>query len=110
MQEQLAHVVLAAHAAAHRERDEELVGGAGDDIEQDPALVGRGGDVQEDDLVGARPVVGGRQLRRVAGVPEVDEPDALDDAPGRHVQAGDDALGGHRRPRYPAPQTARKLA
>ena len=58
------------------------------------ALV-RGGDVEEDQLVGALGVVALGQLDRVAGVAQVDEVGALDDAAGVDVEAGDDALQGH---------------
>src|SRR3546814_564374 len=47
--------------------------------------------VEETKLVGARRVIGARGLDRVAGVAQVDEVDALDDAPVGDVEAGDDA-------------------
>ena len=56
----------------------------------------RRGDVEEDELVGALGVVERGQLDRVAGVADVDEARALDDAAGVDVQAGDDALVVHR--------------
>ena len=59
------------------------------------ALLVGGGDVEEDELVGALAVVVGGQLDRVAGVADVDEFDALDDAAGVDVQAGDHALVVH---------------
>jgi hypothetical protein len=40
-----------------------------------------GGDVEEAELVGAGRVIGDGLLDRVAGIDEVDEVDALDDAP-----------------------------
>ena len=42
-------------------------------------------------LVGARRVIGDRRLDRVAGVAQVDEIDALDDAAVLDVEAGNDA-------------------
>ena len=61
----------------------------------------RRGDVEEDELVGALGVVARGELDRVAGVAQVDEVRALDDAPAVDVQARDDALEvhGHRQAR-----------
>ena len=59
------------------------------------ALLVRGGDVEEHDLVGALAVVVRGELDGVAGVADVDEFDALDDAARVDVQAGDDALVVH---------------
>ncbi len=67
------------------------------------ALLVRGGDVEEHELVGALAVVVRGQLDRVAGVADVDEFDALDDAPGVDVQAGDHALEVHALTRSSAP-------
>ena len=73
----------------------------------------RGGDVEEHELVGALAVVVRGQLDRVAGVADVDEFDALDDAPGVDVEAGDDALEVHAltvaRRRRAAAQTGERL-
>src|ERR1019366_8396273 len=44
---------------------------------------------------GALLVVARRDLDRIAGVAQLDEVDALDDASGRHVEAGNDAFGEH---------------
>ena len=85
-----------ADAAADRERDEHLVGGAARQLGDRVALLVRGGDVEEHELVGALAVVVGGQLDGIAGVADVDEFDALDDAAGVDVQAGDDALVVHR--------------
>ena len=52
------------------------------------ALLVRGGDVQEHDLVGALAVVVRGQLDGVAGVADVDEFDALDDAPASTSRQG----------------------
>ena len=84
-----------ADAAADRERDEDVVGGAPRQLDDRvAALVGRG-DVEEDELVGALGVVALGQLDRVAGVAQVDEVRALDDAAGVDVQARDHALEVH---------------
>ena len=95
-QHQRAHVLDGAHAAADRHRHEALLGGARHHVEQDVALLVAGGDVEEAELVGAGGVIGARRLDRVAGVGQVDEAHALDDAAVLDVEAGDDAdLQGH---------------
>ena len=90
-EQQRAHVLDAAHAAADGHRHEADLGGAGDDVEDDAAVLVARRDVEEAELVGAGGVIGARRLDRVAGVGEVDEADALDDAPVLDVEAGDDA-------------------
>ena len=62
-----------ADATADGERDEHLLGGAPDHVDDRVAGVGGGGDVEEHQLVGALGVVAGGQLDRVAGVAEADE-------------------------------------
>ena len=61
-------------------------------------VAGRG-DVEEGQLVGALLVVAGGDLDRIAGVAQLDEVDALDDAAGGDVEAGDDSFGEQCRPR-----------
>ena len=72
-----------------------LLGGARRDVEHRRALLVGRGDVEEDELVGARLVVDGGQLDRIAGVAQVHEVDAFDDAPLVDVEARDDALHQH---------------
>ena len=84
-----------AHAAADRERHEHVVGRPARQLDDGRALVGGRRDVEEHQLVGALRVVVRGQLDRVAGVADVDEPRALDDAAGVDVHAGDDALVVH---------------
>jgi len=84
-----------ADAAADSERDEELLGRALYGVEQRAAaFVGRR-DVEEDDFVGSRCSVAGREFCGIAGIDEVDELHSFDDAASAHVEAGDDALGQH---------------
>jgi hypothetical protein len=52
-----------------------------------------GGDVQKGEFVGALLVVAAGDLNRIAGIAQIDEIDALDDAAGGDVQAGNDAFG-----------------
>ncbi len=62
-------------------------------LQDQVAAVGSGGDVEEGQFVGALFVVATRDLDRIAGVAQLDEVDALDDAPGGDVEAGNDAFG-----------------
>ncbi len=80
-----------AHAAPDRQRDEHLIGRALDDVDHRAAAVGGGGDVEEDELVGAFAVVERGQLDRIAGIAQIDELDAFDDAAAGHVQTGNDS-------------------
>ncbi len=58
-----------------------------------PAVLDAGANVQEREFVGALLVVAPRDLDRIAGVAQIDEVDALDDAAVRDVEAGNDAFG-----------------
>ena len=87
--------------AADGERDEEPVGHPAHHVDHDVAALVGGGDVQEDQLVGALGVVDGRLLHRVAGVAQLHEVDALDDAAVLDVETGDDAFGQHLLSRRP---------
>ena len=94
--EQASDVLDGAHAAADRERHEAALGRALDDVEDVVAVLVARRDVEEAQLVGAGRVIGGSGFDRIAGVDEVDEVDALDDAAVLHVEAGNDAgLQGH---------------
>ena len=70
-----------------------FVGDRLDHLVEKPARLDRRADVEEREFVGALLVVAARDLDRVAGVAQVHEVDALDDAPIGDVEAGDDALG-----------------
>ena len=85
-----------ADAAADREGDEDVVGGAPRQLDDRLALLVGGGDVEEDELVGALGVVALGQLDRVARIAQADEIGALDDAPGVDVEAWDHSLENHR--------------
>ena len=84
--EQRADVVDRAHAAADRERNEHLVGDRLDHVVEQAARLDAGADVEERELVGALLVVAARDLDRIAGVAQVDEVDALDDAARRRCR------------------------
>ena len=60
-------------------------------IEDDAAVLVAGGDVEKAELVRARRVIGLGDLDRIAGIAQVDEIDALDDAAVLHVEAGNEA-------------------
>ena len=91
--EDAARVGHGAYAAADGERDEDLARGAGHDVGHDFAGVATGGDVEEDQFVGAIAVVAVGKFDGVAGIAQVDEVDALDDAAAGDVETGDDAFG-----------------
>ena len=65
--QETAGVLLAAHAAADGQRDEDLLGGAPDPVDVGVALLGGGADVEEDDLV--RPLLGIAEARTRRGRP-----------------------------------------
>src|SRR5262249_15971117 len=88
-QEEPAAVLHRADAAADAERHEADVGGAGDDVQDDAAVLVGGGHVEEHQVVRAGGVIGLGLLHRVAGVDEVDELHALDDPAVLHVEAWD---------------------
>ena len=82
---------MRAHAAADGERHETGFRGTPHHVEHDAAVFVARGDVEESQLVGAGLVIGDRGLDRIAGIAQVDEIDALDDAAVLHVEAGNDA-------------------
>src|ERR671916_2163723 len=84
-----AHVVGRPDPAADGVGDKDLLGGLAGELGCGVPLFVRGRDVVEDDLVRPLPVVEGRELDRVTGVPEVLEPGPLHDAACIHVEAGD---------------------
>ena len=55
-------------------------------------ILGAGSDVEEYQFIGALAIVSPRDLDRIAGIGDVLEAHALDDAALVHVQAGNDAL------------------
>src|SRR5699024_7144792 len=86
-------VVDLAHSPADGQRDEDGLGAALDHVAGGGAAVGGGGDVEEAELVGTGGAVGGGELDGVAGIAEVGEVHALDDASVVDVEAGDDTQG-----------------
>ena len=99
--EEPADVPELADAAPHGERDEDFARHRLDHVDQGVALVGRGGDVEEGELVRALLVVAPRDLDRVTGIHDVDEPDAFHHPPGVHVETRDDPCGEPHRPNPP---------
>jgi hypothetical protein len=83
-------VVDGPHPAAHRERDEHLLGGLPHHVVRRLPSSAARGDVEEGELVRALLAVRLGQLDRVPGVAQVREVDALDHPPGVDVEARDD--------------------
>ena len=92
--EQVPNVAHRAHTAPDRQRDEDLIGRPLHDVEHRLAAIGRGGDVEEHQLIGAFAVVERGQLDGIAGIAQIDELDAFDDAAAGHIQTGNDPAVG----------------
>jgi hypothetical protein len=104
--QQRLHVVLGPDPTADREGDEDLLRGAGDDVQRGGAILEGRRDVEEHQLVGALTVVVRGELDGVARVSKLLEPHALHHAAGVDVQARDHAFGEHRRITPSSPATA----
>src|SRR3546814_653433 len=91
--EQAVHVLDRGDSPADRQRDEDLLCGAGDDLHRRGAALVGGRDVQEGQLVRAFGVIGAGQLDRVPGVAQLLEVDALDHAAGIDIETRDDPYG-----------------
>src|SRR5262249_19747985 len=89
--QQCADVVDGAHAAADRDRHEAGLRGPPHHVEDDAAVLVARRDVEEREPAGARRIIGDRRLDRIAGVAQVDEVHALDDAAVLDVETGNDA-------------------
>ena len=76
-----------------RQRNEHDVRDGLDHVVEETARLDARADVEKGELVGALGVVAPRDLDRIAGIAQVDEVHALDDAAGGDVEAGDDAFG-----------------
>src|SRR5215217_5237486 len=86
-----AHVAGRPYAAADRVWYEDLLGSsAGERGGRFPLFVG-GSDIVEDDLICPLPVVEGRELYRISGIPQVGESCPFYHPSGVHVEAWDDA-------------------
>src|SRR5439155_2762454 len=90
--EQRADIIDACDATADRQRDENLIGNRLYHAVQQSTRLDAGLDVQERDLVRSLLVIPARHFHRIAGVFQIDEIDALDDAALRDVEAGNDSL------------------
>ena len=90
-QQQAADILEAAHPAADGERHEAALRRAGHHIQHDVAVLRAGADIEEAELIGPGLVIDRRLLHGIAGIAQIDEIDALDDAARRDIEAGDDA-------------------
>ena len=100
--QEIVDVLDAGDAAADRERDGELGGDRAHDGERRAAPFDGRGDVEEHELVGAFGFVAARELDGIAGVAQLDETHALDDAAFFDVQTGNDPASQHDRPSFAA--------
>src|SRR5215472_1960059 len=91
--EQRANIVNMRHAAANGQWNEDLVGDRFDHVVEQWPRFHACLDVEEGELVGALFVIAARDFHRVAGVAQVHEVHAFDDASLRNVEAGNDAFG-----------------
>src|SRR5690606_4141763 len=73
-----------------RERNEDLLRCRLHDVVHRRSVVDRRLHIEEGDLVRALLEVAAGQFNGIAGIAEVEKVDALDDAPGRDIQAGND--------------------
>ena len=92
----------AGNAAPDRERDGQLRGDRAHDGKRRAAPFDGRGDVEEHELVGAFGFVAARELDGIAGVAQLDETHALDDAAFFDVQTGNDAASQHDRSSFAA--------
>jgi hypothetical protein len=93
--EQVAYVLDPVDASSDRQRHENLVRGAGYDVEDYlPVLVG-GGDIEEAEFVRALTIVNAGNFDRVACILQLEKAHALDDAARFDVKARDDSFGEH---------------
>ena len=88
-------IVFRPDAAADRQRNEDALCHRRDRCRERAAAFERRGHVEDDDLVDPFLVVALGQLRRIAGVAQPFEIDALDDLPVAHVEARDDSFRQH---------------
>ena len=89
--QQRADVLDGAHAAADGQRHEADLGGARTTSSMVPRPSWLAVMSRKHQLVGAGRVIGDGRFDRIAGVAQIDEIDALDDAAVLDVQAGNDA-------------------
>src|SRR3954447_13674901 len=96
-------VLERADAAPEGEWDRDLLGDACGDVHGSDTRVDRRGDVEEDELVGARLRVGSAELHWMADIAKPLEPNSLDDAAVRDVEARDQTRERHCSSRKRAP-------
>ena len=82
----------------HRERHENLIGGARDDIQDNLAVLMGGRDVEETEFVRPFAIVHTGNLNRVTGIAKLQKFYTLDDPSGLNVKAGYDSFCQHGHP------------
>ena len=91
--ENRSRIIDASNAAADRQRYENLLRSARDDIHHRLPIVARRGDIEKHQLIRALIVVPGRKLHRIARVAQVHKIHALHHAAGGDIEARNDSLG-----------------
>ena len=81
---------------AYRQRHEALIGRPPDDVQHRRAVIRGSGDVEKYEFIRPLVIVREGAFDRIAGIAQLEEFRALDDAAAGHVQAGDHAFGEHR--------------
>ena len=87
----------AAHSAAYRQRHETGLRGSPHHIQHGAAVFVGCRDIEKAELIGAGSIISDRAFDGIAGIAQIDEIDALNDASVLHVEARDDARFKHRR-------------
>ena len=90
--ENLASIRHPANPPADGQRNKNFARGASHDVDHGVALVARRRDVEKDQLVGALLVIARGELDGIAGVAQVDEVYAFDDASAGDVETRNDSF------------------
>jgi len=93
--EQQADIVDGPNPATDGERHETDFRRPPHDIEHDAPLLVTRRDVEKHQLIGPIGFILGRDLHRIAGVPQVQKIDPFNHAPGMDIETRDDAFGEH---------------
>jgi hypothetical protein len=93
--QELANVLHGVDTAAHCQRHKNLVGCAGDNVENDVAVFVRRGDIQKAKFIRSLSVINARHFHGIAGILQIEKFDSLDHTAGLHVETWNDSFGKH---------------